>query len=135
MRLLCFGFLILITVPIIATSATSIKGQSITKVRQTLIKSGWTPRRTYLMWGENNDEPENKWGDAGALYKAGFVEVEMCSGTGKNFCFFNYQHGGKCLRLMTQGEFIPGKYAPLVIQESSECPSTDALEPQKHAKP
>lgn len=87
------------------------------------------------MSGEHNDEPENQWGDAGALYKAGLIEVEMCSGTGKNFCFFNYESKGKCLRLTTQGEFSYGKYEPTVIERSQECPPIDALEPAKHATP
>jgi hypothetical protein len=80
------------------------------------------------MWGENNDEPENQWGDAGVLFKAGFIEIEMCSGTGKNFCFFNYEYRGKCLRLLTQGEFSAGKYEPTVIKESAECPPIEAVD-------
>ena len=135
MRFICLLLVLLFMTPCVATSASPSKGQSITTARQILLYSGWKPRRTNLMWGEQNNEPENQWGDAGALYKAGFIEVETCSGTGKNFCFFNYERKGKCLRLTTQGEFNPGKYEPMVIKKSPECPPSEALESQKYASP
>jgi hypothetical protein len=135
MRFLALILVFLLIAPRIASSATPISGLTITKARQILIKSGWKPRLTYLLWGEHNYEPENQWGDAGILYQAGFVEVEMCSSTGRNFCFFNYEHKGKCLRLITQGEFSIGKYEPTVIKESSECPPNEASKAPKHATP
>ena len=47
---------------------------------------------------------ENTFGDAGELFSSGFKEVESCSGTGLNYCFFNYVKNGRCLQLETQGE-------------------------------
>jgi hypothetical protein len=127
MHSLPFCLFLLLVIPSIASAEAQLKGQSITKARQILIKSGWQPRQTYLMTGEDNNEPENQWGDAGVMYRAGLIEVEMCNGTGKNFCYFNYQSKGKCLRLLTQGEFRLTEYEPTVIKQSSECPPREAI--------
>ncbi len=107
-----------------------IQGLAITQARSNLLKSGWLPRATYLMWGENQDEPANQSGDAGLLHRAGLSEVEMCTGVEKNFCFFNYVRDGRCLRLTTEGEFNPGSYEPMVVKMASECPPAEAL-PQR----
>lgn len=101
--------------------------------RAALLSEGWQPRETYgafpdgLRWSED--------GDAGALYKGGFKEVEACSGTGANYCSFNYVRSGRCLTLHTQGEFEPGRHEPVVIRRSMSCPRPDITNPAKPATP
>ncbi len=41
------------------------------------------------------------------MYNAGIIEVESCTGTGRNYCFYNYEKDGVCLRISTQGEYYP----------------------------
>jgi hypothetical protein len=127
MRNLALILVALLAIPSTVFAEAQLNGQPITKARQILIKSGWQPNQTDLMTGEDNNEPENQRGNAGAMYRAGLIEVEMCNGTSKNFCFFNYRSKGKCLRLLTQGEFSLNQYEPMVIKQSSECPPREAL--------
>ena len=121
---------------LIASSATA-KGHEgalpISKARAQLIAQGWLPLETF---GE--DANGTRWslqGDAGAMYEAGFKEVEACSGTGLNFCSFNYTRAGKCLSLHTQGEFKAGAYEPHVIKRTNICPASADLTPKPNGKP
>lgn len=91
----------------------------ITQVRAHLIKDGWTPVRVDKKLG---DERENIFGDARLLFEAGMFEVESCTGTGLNICFFNYQKSGRCLRLTTQGEYFAGLGEPKLVRWTDECP-------------
>lgn len=114
-------------------AAGRIEGANLSYARETLLREGWQPRETFgtfpdgLRWNED--------GDAGALYKGGYKEVEACSGTGANYCSFNYVRGGRCLALHTQGEFEPGKYEPVVIRKSSACPRPEISAPAQTASP
>lgn len=104
-----------------ATVPDLTKGQSISSARKSLIKHGWRPRVTYLKM--NEEDYEHSWSDAGVMFKAGLREVEACTGTGVNPCIFNYQHkSGKCLRIITLGEYNAGHYEPTVDSWSFECP-------------
>ena len=107
------------------------KGQPISKLRKLLGKHGWQPRVTYLKFGDEGYE--HNFSTAGILYKAGFHEVETCTGTGANPCIFNYLHkSGKCLRVFTTGEYSVGQYEPEVDDWSFACPPPGALkEPGK----
>jgi hypothetical protein len=98
--------------------------KQILTARASLMKAGWLPRETVLVNADG--ERENQWGDAGVLYRAGITEVEFCNGTGANYCFYNYRRGSSCLRLLTQGEFLPGKYQPQVVKQTGECPPEEA---------
>jgi hypothetical protein len=116
-----------------ASAQAPAKPVSLSEARAELIREGWLPRETYgefpdgLRWNED--------GDAGALYKAGFKEVEACSGTGANYCTFNYVRGGKCLVLHTQGEFEAGKREPVVTRRGSICPRSAITRPAQNAVP
>ena len=99
--------------------------------RAELLRDGWIPRETYgafpdgLRWNED--------GDAGALYEAGFKEVEACSSTAVRYCSFNYVRSGKCLSLHTQGRFEVGRHEPVVVRRSHVCPRPDIASPSKAA--
>lgn len=109
-----------------------LEGTALSVARAAVLKEGWQPLETYgtfpdgLRWNED--------GDAGALYKAGFKEVEACSGTGANYCSFNYVRGAKCLVLHTQGEFEAGQYEPVVIRRTHTCPKPEVFHPASAPK-
>lgn len=66
------------------------------KVRAALIKEGWTPVRQIA-------EPYDTLG--GELRKKGWIEVEICAGTGMAPCVFVWQNlQGKRLEVVTTGE-------------------------------
>ncbi|MBI3678484.1 MAG: hypothetical protein HY243_17895 [Proteobacteria bacterium] len=66
---------------------------------------------------------ERTFGNARAMFRAGYREIEMCQGTGLNYCFFFYRKHGRCLRLITQGEYLPEYHAePKVDGWSYKCP-------------
>lgn len=115
-----------------AMAQSGLEGAPLSVARAAVLKEGWQPLETYgafpdgLRWNED--------GDAGALYKAGFKEVEACSGTGANYCSFNYVRGAKCLALHTQGEYEAGKYEPVVIRRTHTCPKPDVLRPASAPK-
>ena len=97
----------------------------ITAYRAKMMAQGWKPRETF---GIDADGVRwSQFGDAGEMYRAGLVEVESCSGTGSNFCIFNYSKGKKCLAVTTQGEFKKGAYEPIVIDIKRRCPYPAAL--------
>lgn len=91
--------------------------------RAELVAKGWKPVETFGV-----DADGRRWsqqGDAGEMYREGIIEVEECSGTGENFCSFNYARKGKCLVLQSRGEFKAGEYEPQVFRRTSACPSND----------
>lgn len=114
-------------VPVFARA--SVDAVTLSVARAALIQEGWQPLETYgafpdgLRWSQD--------GDTGVLYRNGFKEVEACSGTGANYCSFNYVRGVKCLTLHTQGEFEAGKYEPLVIRRTHVCPRPEVMVPSK----
>lgn len=97
-----------------------VKDREFAKVRGELIKAGWKPVVSDATM--NNGTPENRFGAAGPMYDAGFVEVEYCS-EGSVYCLFNYTRGGKCLQITTRGEYGKrnGKQYPLLQKWSSDC--------------
>lgn len=110
-----------------ALAQSGLEGAPLSVARAAVLKDGWQPLETYgafadgLRWNED--------GDAGALYKAGFKEVEACSATRANHCSFNYVRGGKCLVLHTQGKFEPDNSEPVVIRRSATCPRSELTSP------
>ncbi len=103
------------------------KGEKLSSAREKLLSQGWMPRETFGI--STDGERWSQFGDAGELYRAGIFEVEVCSGTGLNFCSFNYVRKGRCLSLHTQGEFKAGSYEPTVIRTEKRCPSADTIKP------
>ena len=92
-------------------------GRPLTEVRSELIQAGWKPRQTYLRRGDG--QLEHKTGSALPFYAAGFIEVELCSGTGSNPCIFNYVRKGQCRRVYTVGEQVS---TAQVTSMEAECP-------------
>ncbi len=90
-------------------------GLPISQFRPELLKRGWTPVRVDKKLADG--ERENAWGIASQFFKAGWFEVESCSGTGRNYCIFNYQKNGECLRIVTRGE-----RNPMIENWTDECP-------------
>jgi hypothetical protein len=91
---------------------------SLSKARATLISSGWDPRETFGALADGRRW--NRIATAGALYEAGYIEVQGCTGTSPEFCIFNYARLGKCMTLRTHGE--PGSLDPEVVWRDQECP-------------
>ena len=108
-----------------AFSADVTKGEKLSHARKALLAKGWEPRETF---GVDADGARwSQFADAGDLYRAGMVEVESCSGTGANYCTFNYRRKSECLSLQTEGEFKAGAYEPTVVRATAKCPSAEAI--------
>ena len=117
-------FVWLLSAPAVAEpsgEAGSLHGTEFIRYREEVIKNGWTPRETYLPFG---DGLEKSWGSALVFYRAGFREVELCAGTGVNPCTFNYVRGADCLRVHTIGEQPEDA---TVSEVTHECPPDEAL--------
>ncbi len=92
-------------------------GLPISEARQSLLAAGWKPVETNLKYADGTLLRES--GAAREFAKLGYIEIESCSGVGRNYCFFNYRNAQGCLRLMTQGERDPA-----VVRETHDCPPT-----------
>ena len=106
-----------------SVSATALlkKGEPFSHARAKLLRDGWKPLETNLKMADGT--PERTFGDARDIFKAGYREIEMCTGTGLNYCFFFYTKHGGCLRLITQGEYLADYHAePRVDSWSHQCP-------------
>lgn len=117
------------SVPLLAQT----QPQTLSEARAELLRQGWKPVETYgafpdgLRWNQD--------GDAGALYKAGFKEVEACSSNRTHDCSFNYVRGVRCLTLHTQGPFEAGGPEPRVIRRGHVCPRAELMRPPAPALP
>lgn len=96
------------------------RGEPISEARALLLKDGWIPVRIDKKMADGRRE--NTYGDARPFFEAGYFEVETCTGIGRNYCFLNYQKDGKCLRLMTEGEYVPRRVEPDLLRWTEECP-------------
>jgi hypothetical protein len=96
-------------------------GKPISTVRTTLLADGWVPQETALTRAKG--APERSWGEAGKLLEAGYPEVERCTGTSRNYCFFNYNRRGQCLRVRTLGVLRAPDTEPKVHGAGDACPS------------
>lgn len=114
-------------------ASTAPQPQTLSEARAELLRQGWKPVETYgafpdgLRWNQD--------GDAGALYKAGFKEVEACSSNRTHDCSFNYVRGVRCLTLHTQGPFEAGGPEPRVIRRGHVCPRAELMRPPAPALP
>ncbi|WP_332878056.1 hypothetical protein [Massilia sp. S19_KUP03_FR1] len=89
------------------------KGMPFTQVRKQLLDQRWKPVRS--------QQTEHLAVDR-ALLERHIVEVESC--TVDSFCIFRYTKGTKCLKVVAQGETLPGL---LIVGWDMACPS------KKHA--
>lgn len=96
------------------------KGAELVKVRAALLKAGWQP--VVADWVDNEGAPANQSGQEGFFYRAGYIEIELCS-EGVGYCIFNYRRGSECLQLTTEGslELYKGRQYPLLYRWSNEC--------------
>lgn len=100
--------------------AALVKGKEFVKVRSDLLKAGWKPAPT--KYALQNGKSEDEYGEASRLYRAGYVEVEVCT-EGSVHCIFNYRRGKDCLQLTTQGqhETYKGRQYPLLVKWTNDC--------------
>ena len=103
-----------------AEDPPDLRGRAISAVRSRLFQEGWAPVETAARFADGTLERD--FGDAGRLRKDGIIEVETCSGSGRNVCVFNYRHHSNCLRLTTQGE-----RDPIVLSQSKRCPDPKSV--------
>lgn len=104
-----------------ATEYPLRKGESIVEARAALLKAGWMPVRIDERMADGTRE--NQFGDARLFFDAGYVEVQECTGTGTNPCILNYQKDGKCLQVITVGEYHPEwSDKPDVLRWTDDCP-------------
>jgi hypothetical protein len=96
-------------------------GKPLSSVRGTLLADGWLPQETGLTTAKGT--PERTKGEAAVLLEAGYMEVERCTGSSKNYCFFNYKRGGQCLRVRTLGVLRPPDTEPKVHGAGDACAS------------
>jgi len=94
-------------------------GMPLAAARKSILKSGWKPRPA-----------SQRNASAAPFFRAGYREVEICTGTGLNDCIFNYTNLQSCLRVYTAGE---QPQAAMVINGTSECPARDVLTPSPPA--
>jgi hypothetical protein len=99
------------------------KGMGLHKMHARLVHAGWKPVETDLRFADG--EPQRLVGDAGHIYRAGFHAVQMCSGTGLNYCIFNYIKKRRCLRVTTSGEYWYPDYEPEITSWSFDCPDKE----------
>ena len=92
------------------------KGAVYEKVRPTLLKNGWEPVTAIDKNAEG--ELESRIGEADALYRAGFKEVQRCGATG--YCLLNFVRNGVCLRIVTLGDYRKARF-PTIYGWRAEC--------------
>lgn len=78
----------------------NVYGKPIDQARQSLISAGWAPFKN----PKNLATDEGRYGLELELSKQGIVEIDICSGTGFNFCNFYYRKDAMELSVSTTGE-------------------------------
>lgn len=105
---------------ILAKNIEITKGEAFFSAREKIIKSGWKPIKTYSKFEDG--ELENEFGEAFTYKQKNYLEIESCSGTGEQYCIFNYQKNNACLKIVTQGLYDPETNSPIVIRwENIDC--------------
>jgi len=79
------------------------------KVRESLIALGWTPMT-----------PQAQDPISADMQAQGFPETESCSGTGENYCSYEYAQAGTKLRIISIGELGPD-YQPSFTDFELTC--------------
>jgi hypothetical protein len=83
-------------------------------LRTRLLRAGWTLVITNDVMADGTrrkDEAETR-----AMVKAGFSEVQSCSGVDLNYCVFNFRKRTLCLRVDTYGEYDAANESPVVFR-------------------
>jgi hypothetical protein len=81
------------------------------RARKMLLAAGWQPLRT-KSYNAGDADPDISSGNGPAFWKRGYVEVEVCSGTGVAVCAFLFRDAyGNRLRVTTEGEELPKQRA------------------------
>ncbi|MBV8660264.1 MAG: hypothetical protein JO142_20795 [Burkholderiales bacterium] len=122
-----FAALVVVSSSLVRAEPLPVRvGQPLPQARKALLAAGWQPRPTTLAFPDESLQKELT--EPSLLIEAGFVEVEYCSGTGANYCFFNYIKKGQCLRLVTAGESSPPDHRWASVHHVlRECPSPEAI--------
>ena len=99
-------------------------GESYSRARTSLLRRGWRPVETTADFGDGT--LLKKFGNAGEMLRAGFVEIRDCSGTGRNYCTFVWKRAKRCIHVVTYGEYIPKVAVPKVyLSKSDKCSGAD----------
>jgi hypothetical protein len=94
-------------------------------LRDRLIGDGWKPLVTNDTMADGTREKD--FGDTKILADAGFAEVEWCSGTGLNYCTFNFRKNDRCMKITTQGEYDVAHNSPVLYRtQNRTCPKPEA---------
>ena len=81
------------------------------KARKRLLAAGWQPLQT-KSFNEADTDPDISYGNGPLFWRRGYVEVELCSGTGVAACTFLFKDAyGNRLRVTTAGEELPKEKA------------------------
>ena len=87
-------------------------GLAYDKARKALLTAGWKPRRTRLRDGTVKGVGEDLYGNAGAFWSRGYIEVGECAGTGLAQCEFTFADStGNRLLVTTAGEETESDHA------------------------
>ena len=105
-------FLMFVGTLALAGGAPVNKGDDYATARARLIGLRWNPFITHKLMADGAEE--RNWGDAKRMREAGFEEIESCTGTGLNFCIFNFKKGSVCMRITTVGEYRNDQGSPKV---------------------
>jgi hypothetical protein len=97
------------------------KGEPLSRFNEALLSSGWTAVSPKL---QADGTPEYNAGQAGALFKAGYVAIEICAVDRDGPCIFNYVKQGKCLQVYTSGEYGEGR-EPALTGWAAKCREND----------
>ena len=77
------------------------------KARKRLLAAGWQPVRT-KSFNEADSDPDISLGNGPLFWRKGYVEIEVCAGTGVAPCSFLFKDAyGNRLRVTTAGEELP----------------------------
>lgn len=96
--------------PSLAAETPLKEGQSFYRARAALVRDGWQPVVIYQKDFEHLDpngsgDLDLFWIYAKPYWQHGFREIEFCNGMEANYCGFHYRKKGRCLYLLTAGEF------------------------------
>ena len=115
-----FGLLLLAfgISPSLAGETLLKEGQNFYRARGALLRDGWRPIVTFAK-DFDHDDPSNGpiqpgWPDANRFWRHGVREIEYCSGVEANYCGFHYSKSGRCLYLVTAGEYGVKGFPPTV---------------------
>ena len=85
------------------------------RARKMLLAAGWQPLRT-RSYNKGEADPDISSGNGPTFWKRGYVEVEVCSGTGVGACAFLFKDAyGNRLRVTTEEKELPKQKAHAAV--------------------